>query len=198
MTDQLVALATFAFVSTASPGGATSLATASGAQFGYVRSLPLICGIAGTLALLVAVSGTGLSSAILAVPSLEIGMKAAGSVYLLWLAYIILKAGPPGKASVSNKKPIGFTGGAMLLLINPKAWAMAVGVAGSFSSISDNPYALAVIFGSVFAIAATLSLSIWAVMGSFLARALKADWQWHLFNSVMAVLLVVSIASFWL
>lgn len=198
MTDQLVALATFALLSTASPGGATSLATASGAQFGYVRSLPLIGGIATTLALLVAVSGTGLSVAMLAIPSLETGMKVVGSAYLLWLAFIILKAGPPNKANVSSTKPIRFVGGAMLLLINPKAWAMAVGVAGSFSGISDNPYTLAIIFGCVFAIAASLSLSIWTMTGSMLARIIKADWQWHLFNSVMAILLVLSIASFWI
>lgn len=51
---------------TISPGGTTSLATASGLQFGYVRSLPLIFGIASALALLVAVSGTGLGTIILA------------------------------------------------------------------------------------------------------------------------------------
>lgn len=198
MTDPLVALATFAFVSTASPGGATSLATASGAQFGFVRSLPLISGIATTLALLVAVSGTGLSAAMLAVPSLELGMKAVGSAYLLWLAFVILTAGPPNKARVTNTKPIGFAGGAILLIVNPKAWAMAVGVAGSFSSISDNPYTLAIILSCVFAVAASLSLSIWTVTGSFLAQVIKTDWQWHLFNLVMATLLVLSIASFWL
>ena len=198
MTDPIVALAIFAFVSTASPGGATSLATASGAQFGFVRSLPLIGGIAATLALLVAVSGTGLSAAILAVPSLEFGMKAVGTAYLLWLAYGILKSGSPNKASVSDMKPIGFTGGAMLLIVNPKAWAMAVGVAGSFSSISDSPYALAFIFGCVFAVAATLSLSIWTVIGTYLAKILEADWQWHIFNLVMATLIILSIASFWI
>ena len=159
MTDPLVALVIFAFVSTASPGGATSLATASGAQFGFLRSLPFISGVAAALAILVAVSGTGLSAAILAVPSLEFGMKAIGSAYLLWLAFAILRAGPPNKPNVSDIKPIGFLGGTMLLVVNPKAWAMAVGVAGSFSSISDNPYALAGIFATVFAVAATLSLS---------------------------------------
>lgn len=198
MTDAFLALALFALVSTGSPGGATSLATASGAQFGFVRSLPLISGIALTLALLVAVSGTGLSAALLAVPSLELGMKAAGSAYLLWLALVILKAGPPQSASLADKKPIGFIGGGLLLAINPKAWAMAVGVAGSFSGISDNSYALALILGSVFAVAATVSLSFWTLAGSFLAKALTAAWQWHFFNFVMAALLVLSIASFWI
>lgn len=197
MTDPMLALVTFALVATASPGGATSLATTSGAQFGYVRSLPLISGIAITLAFLVAVSSTGLSAAILALPALELGMKAVGSAYLLWLACQILRAGPPGKVNLSQSRPIGLVGGAMLLMINPKAWAMAVGVAGSFSGISDNPYVVALIFGCVFAVAAIMSLSIWAAAGSFLARLIKADWQWHLFNALMAMLLVLSIGSFW-
>jgi len=197
MTDSIPALVTFAFVATASPGGATSLATTSGAQFGYVRSLPLISGIAFTLAFLVAVSSTGLSAAILAVPSLELGMKAVGSAYLLWLAYEILRAGPPGKADLSKSRPIGLVGGAMLLMINPKAWAMAVGVAGSFSGISDNPTVVALIFGCVFAVSALMSLSIWAMAGSVLARVIKSNWQWHLFNGSMAILLVLSIVSFW-
>lgn len=197
MTEQLFALMTFAFISTASPGGATSLATASGAQFGFVRSLPLIGGIAIALAFLVAVSGTGLSVVILAVPSLELGMKMVGSAYLLWLAFVILKAGPPSKASLEGGKPIGFFGGALLLLINPKAWAMAVGVAGSFSGISGNSFVLAGIFAGVFAVAATLSLTLWTVTGSIIARIIGKDWQWHLFNIVMATLLVISIGSFW-
>lgn len=104
MPDLLVALATFAFLSTASPGGATSLATASGAQFGFTRSLPLILGIAATLPVLVAVSGTGLSAAILAFPSLEFAMKAIGPAYLLWLAIVILKTGTLDTSNVSDVK----------------------------------------------------------------------------------------------
>lgn len=160
LNDAFLALTLFAAVSTGSPGGATSLATASGAQFGYVRSLPLIGGIALSLATLIAVSGTGLSATLLAVPSLEFGMKAIGSAYLLWLALIILKAGPPQSANLADKKPIGFVGGGLLLAVNPKAWAMAIGVAGSFSDIADNPYSQALILGSVFAVAATVSLSL--------------------------------------
>lgn len=198
MTDPMLALVTFAFVATASPGGATSLATTSGAQFGYVRSLPLIGGIAITLAFLVAISSTGLSAVILAVPSLELGMKAIGSAYLFWLACEILRAGPPGKVNLSQSRPIGLVGGSMLLMINPKAWAMAVGVAGSFSGISDNPYIVALVFGCVFAVSAVMSLSIWAAAGSCLARVIRADWQWHLFNASMATLLVLSIVSFWI
>lgn len=53
MAEPLIALVTFALAATLSPGGATALAAASGAQIGYVRSLPLIAGVALTLALIV-------------------------------------------------------------------------------------------------------------------------------------------------
>lgn len=198
MTDQLFALAVFAIVSTSSPGGATTLATASGAQFGFLKSLPLIAGIAISLACLVAISGTGLSAVLIAAPSLRIIMKAAGTAYLLWLAFVVLKAGPPNSANFTKRKPIGAVAGAMLLIVNPKAWAMAVGVAGSFSGIAENPYVVASIFAAVFAVAASLSLSFWTLTGSLVAQLIKRDWQWHLFNSVMAALLVASIMPFWL
>lgn len=44
----------FALVATLSPGGATTVVTASGIQYGYIRSIPLILGIAVGLAMLAA------------------------------------------------------------------------------------------------------------------------------------------------
>lgn len=85
-----------------------------------------------------------------------------------------------------------------MLIVNPKAWAMAIGVAGSFSGIAENPYVVASIFAAVFAVAASLSLSFWTLTGSLVAQLIKRDWQWHLFNSLMAALLVASILPFWL
>jgi threonine/homoserine/homoserine lactone efflux protein len=43
--DSLAPLILFAAVSTVTPGGATTLATASGAQFGFRRSVPLMAEI---------------------------------------------------------------------------------------------------------------------------------------------------------
>ena len=197
MSDQILALILFALIATASPGGATTLATASGARFGYRRSLPLIFGIVAALAGLVAVSGTSLAATLQAAPSLGVAVKAAGTLYLLWLAVKIGMAGPPVAAGVDDERPVSLIGGAMLLLVNPKAWAMALGVASSFSQISPDPLLLAGILASVFALSACLSLSVWAAAGGFVARLLSADWHWHLFNGIMAVVLVVSVLQFW-
>jgi threonine/homoserine/homoserine lactone efflux protein len=122
-------------------------------------------------------------------------MKIVGSVYLLWLAFLIARAGTPKNIDASGA-PIGFIAGAMLLVINPKAWAMALTVAGSFSSLAENPLVLAAILTGTFAICATLSLTVWAMLGAFLARTLKTDWQWTTVNLFLAGLLILSIATF--
>lgn len=198
MLDQLWALTVFALIATGSPGGATTLATASGARFGYRRSIPLILGIAFALAGLVAVSGTGLATSLQATPFLEFGVRAAGSVYLLWLAVKVGLAGPPASVQVEDERPISLVRGALLLMVNPKAWAMALGVASSFSELAQAPLLLGGILATIFGLSALVSLTVWALAGGLIARCLSSDWHWHLFNGTMAVLLGASVLQFWI
>ena len=198
MPDQLWALILFAVVATGSPGGATALATASGARFGYLPSLPLILGIACALAGLVAVSATGLASTLQGAPFLATMVKAIGSAYLLWLALKTGLAGPPSKAGMGRLKPMSFSAAAALLLVNPKALAMAIGVASSFSDMVSQPLLLGVILASIFALSACVSLSLWVLAGGVIAKALRTNRHWHLFNGSMAVLLVSSISKLWI
>jgi hypothetical protein len=55
--------------------------------------------------------------------------------------------------------PTTFAGGAGLLLINPKGWAMAFGAAASFSMLASGPLQLALLLGSALGFAAAVSLS---------------------------------------
>ncbi|WP_424969300.1 LysE family translocator [Dinoroseobacter sp. S76] len=198
MPDQLQALITFALVATASPGGATTLATASGARFGYRRSLPLILGIAGTLACLVALSGTSLAAVLLAMPGLDTAAKGIGSIYLLWLAMRIAGAGGPSSEDPKGARPLGAVGAGALLLVNPKAWAMALGVASSFSELTPDPLRLGSLLAAVFLASACLSLSLWAMAGRLLAQRLSRPVHWRLFNGAMAVLLAGAVIQLWL
>jgi threonine/homoserine/homoserine lactone efflux protein len=75
MSELFVSLVAFAVVATISPGGATALATASGVQFGLVRSVPLLVGIALGLGILIGVVAGGLGSVILAWPELQVWLR---------------------------------------------------------------------------------------------------------------------------
>lgn len=196
MLEPILPLILFAFVATATPGIATTLSTASGAQFGFRRSVPLMIGSAAGLATVTGAAAAGLAGLLLAVPSLQLAMKIAGSLYLLWLAVKIGRAGPPN-LDVTMTRPNSFLGGAGIQWMNPKGWAMGLGAAASFAALADGPGQLALLLGSTFGLTAAISLSVWCMAGMVLARLLKTEWQWRALNIVLALVLAASIIPMW-
>lgn len=195
--EALTPLLLFVIVSTISPGGATTLATASGANFGFRRSVPLIAGIAAGLASMAASAAAGLAGLLLALPALQLAMKSIGSLYLLWLAWQIARRGAPHLAT-GLARPTSFAAGLWMLWHNPKGWAMTVGAAASFAALANGPIRLGLLLGVVFGLAAALSLSLWCVAGLLLARALRTEAQWRMLNIALGVLLAASIVPIWL
>ncbi len=194
---ELPPLVIFAVVSTITPGGATTLATVSGAHFGFRRSVPLLAGIAAGLASMAACAAAGLGGVLQALPSLQFGMKAAGSAYLLWLAWKVGRAGPP-HLDARPMRPASFLGGVWMLWHNPKGWAMTLGAAASFAGLAGGPASLAALLGLAFGIAAATSLALWCGAGLMLARLLRTDRQWRALNLALGGLLAASLLPMWL
>jgi threonine/homoserine/homoserine lactone efflux protein len=186
----------FVAASTLSPGGATTLATASGARFGLLRSLPLILGIACALMLIAALAALGLGELVSERPTLQLAVKLVGSGYLLWLAWLIARSGSPASRAEMGQ-PMGMPKAMLLLISNPKSWAMTVSAAATFAPIADSPGWLAVLLGLSFGIAAWASLTLWCSLGVLLARMLRTPLHWRCFNALMAALLVLSILPAW-
>jgi threonine/homoserine/homoserine lactone efflux protein len=192
----ILPLLLFVTVSTVTPGGATTLATASGARFGFARSIPLMLGIALGLALLAAVAALGLSGLLLALPSLQTAVKALGSAYLLWLAWRIARSGPPN-AGNGPARPVTLANGFLLLWLNPKSWAMTVGAAASFALLASSPNHLAMLLGTAFGVAACASLALWCALGVLLSRLFRTPRHWRMLNLAMGVLLAASLIPTW-
>ncbi|GHE03946.1 amino acid transporter [Defluviimonas sp. 20V17] len=142
-------------------------------------------------------AAAGLGGVLLAFPALQLAMKGIGTHYLLWLAWKIARSGSP-QLHAKIAKPTGFVGAIWLVWQNPKGWAMTLGAAASFASLAAGPMDLAFMLGASFGIAASLSLSFWCVAGLLLARLLRTDAQWHVFNALLGALLAVSILQLWL
>ncbi|MBM9402072.1 LysE family translocator [Gluconacetobacter azotocaptans] len=194
-TEGLLSLAVFTMASTVTPGGATTMATASGAHFGYRQTLPLMAGIAVGLGSMTAGTAAGLGAIIINAPRFQMAMKVVGTVYLLWLAWRISRNGPPRQASMA--RPARFLSGLWLTWHNPKGWAIALGAAASFAGIASSPLILASLLGLAFGISAILSLSLWCMAGLVVGRLLRTDRQWHLLNAALGILLALSIAPMW-
>ena len=192
-----LALLLFVMIATLTPGGATALATASGVHFGFRHSVPLIFGIALGLASLAAVSAVGLGVVLRAAPALMWLMKTIGTAYLLFLAWRIAASGSPADMAAS-RVPLSAWSGALLLWLNPKAWAMTLGAAASFSALSGSACWLAGILGTAFGVAALISLSLWCAVGRTLARILRTEQHWRRANIALGTLLAISIVPIWL
>jgi len=188
------ALAGFAFVMSASPGPGNFLLLASGVNFGFGRSLPLIFGISlGFLAMVVMV-GLGLGQLLKDHPLLGEIIRIACGIYVVWLAVKIGRSrslGPDGEQKIG--KPFTFVQAAMLQLVNPKAWTVAIIVTGSYVDPQRPVASLAVLVG-LFALVNIPSISLWAISGKALRSTLEQGHRIVVFNIAMALLLVGSMA----
>lgn len=194
--EAILPLFIFALVSSITPGGATTMSAASGANFGFRRSIPLMIGIATGLASMAAAAALGLAGVLVAMPSLQIILKAGGSAYLLWLAWKVGRAGPPC-LDTALARPTSFANGVWLLWLNPKAWAMTLGAAASFATLASGPARLGIVLAIAFGLAATISVSVWCTFGTLMARLIRTEAQWRGLNTALAILLALSIVQVW-
>jgi len=184
-------LALFAFVSSVTPGPNNVMLTASGATFGYQKSLPHMLGISLGAALMLLLVGLGLGEMFEQIPVLYTVLKYAGALYLLYLAWRIANAGRM-QSGQARARPLTFLQAAAFQWVNPKAWIMAIGIVATYTPhdgfITNLLLACLVLMAVNFP-----AISIWTLFGSVLARALKSPTAIGRFNVFMALLLVVSL-----
>lgn len=186
--EQLSALILFAFVSTFTPGPNNIMLMTSGANVGYLRTLPHMCGIAFGFAFMVLLVGLGLSSVFEAYPAAHHVLK---YVSLLYLGYLALKIALSGRASaVEDFKPMSFLGAASFQWVNPKGWSMALSSVTLYSN--GGSWLELLIISSTFLIVNFPSGTFWILAGRELQRWLTSNIRVRSFNVTMAALLVVS------
>lgn len=188
--ETLTALALFAFVSSATPGPNNLMLMASGANFGFRRSLPHMLGISiGFLVMMVAV-GAGLVQLFDRFPVIYDILKIASVLYMLWLAYKIANAAPVTR-NASAGTPMTFLAAAAFQWVNPKAWAMALTAITVYVGSAGTLW-LAVA-ACLFAAVNLPSVSFWTLAGQQMQRILTNPRRLRGFNLTMAALLVASL-----
>lgn len=195
--DSFWPLALFTLAATITPGGATTLATASGAHFGFRNSLPLMLGIATGLASMAAGAAFGMANMLLINPLFPLLLKITGTLYLLWIAWRVAGAPAPGN-EMKAIRPIGYIAGLWMLWHNPKGWAMTAAAAAAYANLASNPGQMAAVMGFSFGLAALASLSIWCLAGRELARRIKQPEHWRIVNGALGALIVTSTIPMWL
>ncbi len=191
--ELLTALIAFAFVMSVTPGPNNLMLLASGANFGWVRTLPHMLGISLGHMLMVVLVGVGLIQIFETFPITNTILKTASIAFLLYLSYKIATAAPPAETSgTPTGKPLTFIQAALFQWVNPKAWAMALTAISAYTPESSGTWGV-VIVALVFATTNFPSINLWVFLGTQLRRLLNVPWKLRAFNLCAALLLLASL-----
>lgn len=167
MTQTVFALLLFLFPLAYSPGPGNLFFAANGARFGVRATLPASLGYHIATWCVTALIGFGIVGTLAEVPGLFRALKVAGAVYVLWLAFGLLRAGiHPGRA---RARPAGFRDGVLLLLLNPKAYVIIALMFTQFLNVTG-PERVTQVLGitTIFTLNNLLAFSVWTLMGGWL------------------------------
>lgn len=151
--------------------------TASGARFGFKRTLPHLLGVPIGTGILAALSGLGIGASLLAIPSLKLLFQIGAAIWILWLAWKTARAGRAGRSGDSNDKPFTFLQAITFQVINAKVWAVTIAAAAGFGIGLSPEWEAA----RLFVVFAGLNLFVclfWTSAGHLLANLLQSDRAW--------------------
>ena len=189
-TSILWALVVFAFVSSATPGPNNLMLMASGANFGFARTIPHMLGIAIGFSVMILCVGLGLIGLFDAFPVSYLLLKIASVLYMTWLALKIARATSASSGS-TGATPMSFVQAAAFQWVNPKAWAMALTALSVYAAeASFFSFALVAL---VFGVVNLPSITLWTLLGQQIRRILTNHMRLRLFNWTMAGLLLLSL-----
>lgn len=173
MLQTTIALVLFLFPLAYSPGPGNMFFAANGARFGFRATLPANVGYHIATWIVTAAIGFGFLAAIEQFPQLFTLLKIAGSLYVLWIAWKMLKAG--AFEGAEDAKPATFTDGAVLLLLNPKAYVIIALMFTQFLTHSGtNTFATVVLITTVFTVNNLLAFSVWTLVGDRIASLFRS------------------------
>ena len=190
-------LITFAFASSVTPGPNNIMLTTSGINFGFVRTIPHIAGIALGFMVMFFCVAFGLQQAFILFPWLQDALRMVGVAYMLHLAWKIARSGR-AESDVNPLKPMTMLQAALFQFVNAKAVMMAVGAVAVFSAQGEGFVASAMVIGIVFSLVNIPSVSIWAAFGAGIGKLLNTDYKLRLFNYALSFLTAASVALFFI
>jgi threonine/homoserine/homoserine lactone efflux protein len=194
--ETLVALVGFSFVSSVTPGPNNLLLWASGAEFGFMATGRHVIGTALGIGAMALVAAAGVAQLLAVVPGVELALRLAASVYLIYLAYRLAGAHALHRATIA--KPLGLVGAATFQMVNPKAWIFALGAVTAFRPAGMSPLAGTVAIATTMTLVVIPSAAIWAGAGGAVGGLLNDRRSGRIVSAIMAALLALSVVAIWI
>lgn len=179
----LLALAGVATSMTWTPGPNNMMLAASGANFGWWRTVPHAVGVAVGFPIMLIAVALGLGAVFQSQPWLARAFGWAGFALILWFAWRIATA-DPARATGAGQ-PLTFWQAGAFQWVNPKAWTFAIWTTASFATDWQTTVSAALVFLAT----GLVSSQAWTVFGVGMGRVLGTGLRLRIFNIVMGVLL---------
>lgn len=197
--NQLIALVSFAFVASITPGPNNLMVMASGAAFGSKQTMPHIFGIAFGFAVMIGTVVLGLGAILQSAPWLLSALRVFGTLWLLWLAWNLASPLFPNctkngdtKETQKPNRPMRFGEAAMFQWVNPKSWTMAIAASSAYVELAESALARASIMAGVFILIAPVCNGVWMASGQVLHRLTAEKLKAQFFSVLMVTLVLVS------
>ena len=194
MYPDFLSLIIFGFVTAMTPGPNNIASSYSGFNFGYKKTLPLILAVISGWTLLLVLMNTGLIIIFRQYPFIQEIIRILGSVFLVYLAYLISFSKPSKGAPIKN--PISFSKAFILQFINPKSLVVSMTTVSIFID-PENYLRDSLIVISYFFLLAVLSINSWCLMGMYLRNFATSEKFIRNFNYTMSFLLIVCVIMFY-
>ncbi|ARE40640.1 Transporter, LysE family [Rhodovulum sp. P5] len=180
----------FVFAGLFSPGPNVILLTASGARFGFRRTLPHAAGVVIGVGVTSGLTGLGIGALVLAQPALTVALRVLAAGWILWMAWKLLGAARQAKGQTGDR-PFTFAQAVLFQWVNPKVWAVALAAAAGYGA-GLGPWGEATRLATAFSGLNLFVCLFWAFAGSLLSVLLSSERAWRLFMGGMALALAAS------
>ena len=205
----LFAMATFAFVTSVTPGPNNIMLLHSGARFGFKRTIPHMVGISTGFAVMIFLCCIGVAAVVLGYPATNLALKIIGSIYMLWLTWKLWKNGavpkninPDGNLPDAQNKnaatPMTLMQAALFQYVNPKAWMMALTLPAVYLPKTGSLWVNTLIACALCAVINLVSVSVWARGGEMLQDFLHKPHYAQIANSAIVLMTLYCALSVWL
>ncbi len=191
--SNLIPALTFIIVTTFTPGPNNTMSLVSGKSNGYIKSLRFLTGIFTGfffIMLLCALSNRFLFKGF---PSIKPYLSIVGSVYMLYLAYKIMRSNFGSRSNSISSNLFTYWKGFLLQFMNVKVILYGLVLYGTFISPYFNDYPILFFTAFIFASTSFISISLWALIGSKLKKIINQ--RPFIFNIVTASLMAFSSVS---
>jgi len=170
--------------------------TASGKNFGFIKTIPHMLGVVLGYLTLLTVLGLGLITIFEQYPIVQEILKYIGACYLLYLAYRIYSSG--NNNDPSKSRPFTFIEITLFQYVNPKGIMMGITSISIYTDFQNYEFINSFFEGMMFiflsyTIANIIAVVSWTTIGVTLDSFIKSNKAIKRFNTIMAILLVLTI-----